>query len=478
MTTSHSSTAESNLEAQQVDGPVLEKLVAFLRERRSAPERAPDLETFEQQLHELFSAAEREAMGEELSKHDLNVPEVFVDGRRYRQVMRCEETYFASSGPVRVLRSLYREGNERTICPLELRCGMVEGRWTPQAAKQAAWSVAHMTPQEAEHMFAMLGGMKPSKSSLDRLPKQLSARWEENRKKFEQELRIAETVPAEAVSVSVSLDGVLVPMKDGQRQEKRAAAAQAGKETRGPAGYEEVGCGTISLYNAEGERLSTIRWGRMPEEKKATLKAILKDELERILGQRPDLEIVKVADGARDNWTYLSSLLPGRGYEVVDFYHVAEHLNAALTAAYGETSPTRAAQFVKLRHRLRHEDDGVEKVIRSLAHLRDQHPRSRVIAKELKYFRRNRARMRYAEVASKNLPIGSGVTEAACKTLATQRLKRSGMRWRDQGGQAVLTLRSVIQSERFERAWALLAATYEEDVELPENVVAFPRRVG
>jgi hypothetical protein len=48
-----------------------------------------------------------------------------------------------------------------------------------------------------------------------------------------------------------------------------------------------------------------------------------------------------------------------------------------------------------------------------------------------------------------NYPIGSGVTEAACKTLVTQRMKCAGMRWHINGGQGVLTARSLIQSEQF-----------------------------
>ena len=70
-----------------------------------------------------------------------------------------------------------------------------------------------------------------------------------------------------------------------------------------------------------------------------------------------------------------------------------------------------------------------------------------------------------------NLPIGSGVMEAACKTLATQRMKRSGMRWRQQGGQAILTLRALAQSDRFDRAWRKLGETYKREVGLPDNVV-------
>jgi hypothetical protein len=82
--------------------------------------------------------------------------------------------------------------------------------------------------------------------------------------------------------------------------------------------------------------------------------------------------------------------------------------------------------------------------------------------------------MRYAELRAKGYPIGSGVVEAACKTLVTQRMKRSGMRWRHDGGQAILTFRALAQSDRFERGWSLLSATYKSDVALPENVVAFP----
>jgi hypothetical protein len=149
-----------------------------------------------------------------------------------------------------------------------------------------------------------------------------------------------------------------------------------------------------------------------------------------------------------------------KGPRVLDFFHAAEHLAAALDAAYGEHSPQSRAQFEKLRHVLRHDPKGADKVIRSLMHLRKEHPTSKVIARELEYFRKNRAYMQYELLASAGIPIGIGVTEAACKTLATQRLKCSGMAWRDEGGQAILSLRSFIQSGRFDAAWALLADGY------------------
>jgi hypothetical protein len=457
-------------------GSAWEELTVFLLERQGDRRPVDDLEAFEHKLHELFAAAESEAVGEELEKFDLDAPEIRVDGVRHRRVLRCSQTYQTASGPVAVERSLYstRQDGERAVCPLELRSGVIEGFWTPLAAKQAAWAVAHLVPREAAEMFERLGGMKPSRSVLDQLPKQISERWEICRPTFEEILRGEELVPEEAAIVAVSLDGVMVPMKDGQRQAKREATAAVGKQVRGPFGYQEAGCGTLTLYDRFGDRLRTTRLGRMPESKKVTLKEMLQLELAAVLKARPDLKIVKIADGAPDNWTFLSQDLP-RGFEIVDFYHATEHLQAALEAAYGEGSQKCQSQFVKLRHVLRHESRGATKVIRALIHLRDRHPRSRKIAAALGYFRRNRRRMKYASWARRHLPISSGVTEAACKTLVTQRLKRSGMRWRHDGGQAILTLRGWAQSDRFDRGWAILAETYKQEVGLPDKVTPLRR---
>jgi hypothetical protein len=116
----------------------------------------------------------------------------------------------------------------------------------------------------------------------------------------------------------------------------------------------------------------------------------------------------------------------------------------------------------------------VEKVIRSLNYLHKKHPHNKGVDAELAYFRNNRHRMRYQQFAADGLPIGSGVVEAACKTLVTQRMKQSGMRWEQNGGQAILTLRGWTQSgDRFNRAWALLAATYQAEVVTLHHVVPF-----
>ena len=61
-----------------------------------------------------------------------------------------------------------------------------------------------------------------------------------------------------------------------------------------------------------------------------------------------------------------------------------------------------------------------------------------------------------ARFVARNLPIGTGVTQAACKALATQRMTCSGMAWRHESGQAILSLCPFIQSKRFDAARELL----------------------
>jgi hypothetical protein len=432
---------------------------------------------FERELHAKIMEFEREVIAEDMARADVDVEAIVVDGDTYRRVVRCEDTYFTAAGPVHIERTLYKDRTDETgraICPMDLRLGIVEGRWTPLAAQQATWVVAHLTPQTAEELFARIGNMNPSKSSLDRLPKALSTRWEEERVDFEKALREGDVIPHNTTTVAVSLDGVLAPMKDGQAQDKRQKTAEQGRLTRGPAGYREVGCGTLSFCDAEGDMISAVRMGRMPEPHKATLKRTLLLDVTAALSMRPDMRVVKLADGANDNWTFLSSMLPG-GVEIIDFFHAAEHLNGALASVYGDGTVEARKRFDALRFVLREEPEGVEKVIRALNYLRKRHPHSKRVATELAYFRKHRARMHYQRFAADGLPIGSGVVEAACKTLVTQRMKQSGMRWGEDGGQAVLTVRGWTQSsDRFDRAWALLAATYQAEVILLHNVVPFP----
>jgi hypothetical protein len=493
MTPSHVRALPPSLVSQSESTSAFDRLQAFLKERKQAGKPTGDLEKFEEELHVLFSAAEAEAVGEELQRYDVDVPVVLVGEEPHRQVLRAKDTYFTPAGPVAVLRSLYAtrtEPGEQAVVPMELRAGIVEGRFTPRAAKQALWFVAQLPPQAVEELYQRLGGLTPSRTLLDRLPKRISEHWEEHREKWEAALRAQERLPDEVVAVGTGIDGVLIPMKNPRQQAAAQAAtaeqpnpeavAQASEHVRQAEDprkvpYREVGCGTLALYNAEGDIVSTIRCARMPEKNKATLKEMLTAELTALLAQRPTLITAQLGDGAHDNWTFLSTL-PGKGPQILDFCHAASHLDDGLKAAYtGKGAATQKAEYERLRHILRHEHGGVDKVIRRLRYLHDKYPRRKVLTRELKYFRRNKHRMRYAELAEAGLPIGTGITEASCKTLAGQRLKCSGMSWGPDGGQAILTLRSLIQSDRFDAAWALLAPIYTKDVTVPANVIPIRR---
>ena len=61
----------------------------------------------------------------------------------------------------------------------------------------------------------------------------------------------------------------------------------------------------------------------MPEAKKATLKEMLSAEVNATLEQRPDLRLVKLADAAPDNWSYLGELAAqaDSSTELIDFFH-------------------------------------------------------------------------------------------------------------------------------------------------------------
>src|SRR5207248_7160222 len=107
----------------------------------------------------------------------------------------------------------------------------------------------------------------------------------------------------------------------------------------------------------------------------------------------------------------------------------------------------------------------------------------REFRKAYRYLRRHSRWMDYARYRRLGLPIGSGVTEAACKTVFTQRFKRSGMRWHRESGQVILDLRVIQLSGIWEEAFAadLAGRTLPESRGMPgapvqEGSPAAPQR--
>ena len=65
--------------------------------------------------------------------------------------------------------------------------------------------------------------------------------------------------------------------------------------------------------------------------------------VQAILGQRPDLAVVKVADGTKDNWAFPTGALPD-GVELIDFY-AAEQLKGVSRLSDATTSQTRVVDI-------------------------------------------------------------------------------------------------------------------------------------
>ena len=453
---------------------LLDGVRRFLEDHAMAGKTGPrEFYDFEKALHERLLEAEREIVADVMAASDVEADAIEVEGRVHRRVLRSAQTYMTACGEVAVERWLYKDRADPTahaLAALDLRLGIVEGFWTQRAAQQASWVVMQMTPKKAEELFERIGNMEPSKSSLDRLPKALGERWEADRETFEQVLRDAVVVPEGATSVAVSIDGVLAPIDGGNSPtDVRRAAASEGRLSKGPAGYREVGCATLAFCDAKGDLISAIRFGRGPESKKLTLKDTLRKDLAHVLARHPALRLAKVTDAGGDNWEYLATLPAGP--EILDFFRATEHLASGIAAVHGDGTFATRHKFEALRERLLTEDDGVDAVINALAYLHRKHPRLSRVGQVLRYFRKNRKRMRYAEWKREGLMIGSGVVEAACKTLVAQRLKLSGMRWGSRGAQAILTMRGWDQSDRFDEAWVLVAATYHREVHVLANVV-------
>lgn len=223
-------------------------------------------------------------------------------------------------------------------------------------------------------------------------------------------------------------------------------------------GYREAMVGNLSLYDGEGERQHTLYIGEAPEYGKTCFKERFEHEIQCLKARYPDALYLGIADGAKDNWTFLEQHTKR---QLVDFYHVTEYLAKAAYAVY----PKKATQIKRKQwlsehcSQLKHEKNAAQTILDELKAL-SVTKLSETIKADLEatitYFSNNieKNRMNYAQYMDEKLPIGSGVTEAACKTLVKQRLCGSGMRWKNKGAKVVLSLRALVQTtNRWQQFW-------------------------
>ena len=446
----------------------LTTLVQSLQRRREGDALATpaELGAFESSLRELTMAVERSALEGELQRLDVDAPGIEVGGHGYRRTVRSPLEVVTAAGTVRVEQTMYRmrggHGGE-TVGAVALRAGLVAGAVTPAAARLLCHLVAQMPPSDVSAVLQEFGALRVSTSTLDRVAKRVAAEWEADSAALYEAVRVAEipTLPnrEEVAAIVAGLDGVMVATKEVVIDPK------TGKPSR----YREASSATLQLLNAEGECLHVIRFARMPEAGKPSLAAQLLAELQALRLRYPQAKLHIVADGAKENWRIHGDITRALGVrfdsELVDYYHAAQHLTAGLKAA------GVADKDISLwRSRLRDQPGAATDLLIELARRRAEKallpgdPAAEPLDREVTYFRNNHERMRYVEAAQRKLPIGSGMQEAACKTLVVERLKQSGMSWGNKGGDAILLFRSLLQSGRYEPAWSALVANQNVDV--------------
>jgi hypothetical protein len=215
--------------------------------------------------------------------------------------------------------------------------------------------------------------------------------------------------------------------------------------------------GTIAFFDASGERLHTNYVAAAPEHGKATFLGRMDEEIARIKSVFLDARYVGISDGASD---YLPWLKEHTTTQVLDFWHVTEYINAAAPAIHRNQSE-RETWVEETCHALKHEHGAAGRILDELKPASSgklSAKRRESLNAAICYFENNLGRMNYASYRKSHLPIGSGVTEAACKTLVKIRMCGAGMKWAESGSDCVLTLRAMsLTPDRWEEFWKNLA---------------------
>jgi hypothetical protein len=249
--------------------------------------------------------------------------------------------------------------------------------------------------------------------------------------------------------------------------------------------YEVATTGTLTVYDRRGRRLGTVYLAYTPESGQGTMSSQLTQLLEEVLRrwQGPLPRLSYVTDAGDNETAYYRKVLrrlrhPRTGERlswnwVVDYYHASERLWTMADALFGACRASWA--WVRRMQKLLLKPGGVGRVLHSAAALKGRvKPRGKRLAnfrRAYKYLQVRRQHLRYADYRRVGLPIGSGVTEAACKTVYTQRLKLSGMRWKKAGAQTILTLRMMLLSGVWEQVYErMLAADSEVQVRVPDQL--------
>ncbi len=423
-------------------GEFKRQLCETLGDFESAGLSPRSLSAFERSLFEQLGELGRTIEQSVLEESDVDEPHLDIDGERHYRKYRGPKEYQCFLGKIEVKRTVYQANGARarTMCPLERNAGILHHGMTPLAAEFVSYSTALSVPAEVEEFCRRWHFLRPCATVIKHVASEVGELGEDLSEIYFEHAVSTEDEAESAKVAAVSRDGTMV-------------------NVRGE-GWRQAEVGTIALYDKAGERLSTKYVAEMPDGSVEGLNEKLDREVRAVKGSLPrGAKLVFLADGALSNWTYQSGHpILKRATGILDFFHAAEKLREASEALFGPGSPEATTWFREQRAKLLEQKDGVKHVLRSLRNRRTRRgitsgKRAKTLHETERYYDRNREHMRYSTYLTKGLPIGSGVVEAACKTVVGHRLKRSGMRWSSRGGQQILNLRCAVLSRRWDSFW-------------------------
>jgi hypothetical protein len=452
----------------------IEQLVASVTrtQRRADGGRAVDYAPVERELGERTAAIERAAHQTILAALDVDAPLVRIEGRTYTRVHRAEGRYYTLAGDVVVERSLYRaERNGPVVDAISLRAGVIEEGWLPETATAMGHLLQQGTSREAEVTGQRLGRLAYSHSSFARVGHAVGQLYGAKKTEIDDALIVALDIPPEARSVSFGMDRVALPFEEPRPRPIGRPRKDAPKRPVQRV-FRMAYCTTVTFHDARGEALHTIRQGAIPSVNPVELCDRLLADAIAILQQRPDLRVVRLCDGAPEMRDLLREALDEATlgttvYDLLDFWHVLEKLAPAAQVIYGETrgSAVLSTWRLDLLNRRAAADD-------ILAALTESGTRTvrigatRPVHEAITYLENHREMLDYPGARRRGLPIGSGNTEATCKTLFTVRMKRSGARWKEATAADVINLRALALSDRWAPALQLTLAPLRKAVRL------------
>lgn len=393
-----------------------------------------DLLDVEERIQSVLNEAGCQATTLAIAKFDTDGSPVMTGDIKWTRRGRHPKVYQTPYGTVEVERHVYQSSRGgKTYVPLESSARMI-GCSTPRFAKQVTNKYARMNAGEACADLEENHQRKISRHAVQLLAEQVGSIAQ-----LKEESWAYTTPPLDGSvkTVVCSLDGAYLLTAN--------------------VGWREAMVGTLSLYDAEGERQHTTYLGAAPEYGKATFLQRYQRELERLKTLYPEACYLGIADGSKTNWTFLSQ---HTSHQILDYYHATEYLGKVAHAAYPQKTgkPKRQQWLADRCHQLKHEEGAAQRILDECYQFRKKRSLTRTVKEDLEstitYFENQKDKMNYAAHRHNRLPIGSGVVEAACKTLVKQRFCGAGMRWKDSGIKAVMSLRAlVLTTGRWEQFW-------------------------